>query len=99
MRRIPPLLGHAEFVADAAFAVVVLALESDCAIEDCAAVTENMLIAAVARGIGSCWVAASGQPYGPAVVKALGAPPDCRLFRSEERRGGKEGRFPVSLFV
>jgi nitroreductase len=80
MRRIPPMLGHAEFIADAAFAVLVLARETDCASEDCAAATENMLIAASAHGICSCWVAASGQPYGPAVVKALGAPPDCRLF-------------------
>ena len=77
---IPPVLGHAEFIAGAAFAVLVLAREANCAIEDCAAATENLLIAAAAHGIGSCWVAGSNQPYGPAVVKAFGAPEDRQLI-------------------
>lgn len=77
---IPPMLGHAEYIADAAFAVLVLARETQYAVEDCCAATENLLIAAAAHGLGSCWVAGTQQPYGPAVAKAFGAPPDRKLI-------------------
>jgi nitroreductase len=79
LQRIPPMLGHAEFIANAAFAVLVLARQSNCPVEDCAAATENLLIAAAAHGIGSCWVAGTGQPYGPVVARAFGAPEDRQL--------------------
>jgi nitroreductase len=79
LQRIPPMLGHAEFVANAAFAVLVLAREGNCPVEDCAAATENLLIAAAAHGIGSCWVAGTNQAYGPAVARAFGAPEDRQL--------------------
>jgi nitroreductase len=80
LQRIPPILGHAEFIANAAFAVLVLARPTDCALEDCAAATENLLIAAAAHGIGSCWVAGAGQPYAPVVAGAFGAPQDRQLI-------------------
>ena len=47
---IPKLLGHAEFIANAAFCVLVLARQSSCAVEDCCAATENLLLAAEAHG-------------------------------------------------
>jgi nitroreductase len=71
---IPPLLGHAEFIASAAFCVLVLARPSTCAVEDCCAATENLLLAAEAHGLGACWVAGAPQPYAPVVAKAFGAP-------------------------
>jgi nitroreductase len=76
---VPVLLGHGEFIANAAFAVLVMAKATSCPVEDCAAASENLLIAAAAHGIGSCWVAGTGQPYGPAVLKAFGAPEDRQL--------------------
>jgi nitroreductase len=80
LRRIPTMLGHGEFIANAAFAVLVLASATDCALEDCSAATENLLIAAAAHGIGSCWVAGARQPYAPVVAKAFGAPEDRQLI-------------------
>jgi nitroreductase len=77
---LPIMMGHAEFIANAAFAILVLARSGSCALEDCCAATENLLIAAAAHGIGSCWVAGHGQPYAPAVAKAFGAPADRRLI-------------------
>ncbi len=79
LEQIPPMLGHAEFIAKAAFAVLVLAREACYAVEDCCAATENLLIAAAAHGLGSCWVAGTKQAYGPAVVKVFGAPADRQL--------------------
>jgi nitroreductase len=77
---IPPLLGHAEFIANAAFAVLVLAKPTNYAVEDCSAATENLLIAAQAHGLGSCWVAGTKQAYGPVVAQAFGAPEDRALI-------------------
>jgi nitroreductase len=77
---IPPMLGHAEYVANAAFAVLVLSRETQYAVEDCCAATENLLIAGAAHGLGSCWVAGTQQAYAPAVAKAFGAPEDRKLI-------------------
>lgn len=76
---IPPLVGHGAFIATAAFAILVLARESMCPVEDCCAATENLLLAAAAHGIGSCWVSASGQWHAPKVAAAFGAPADRQL--------------------
>ena len=80
LKSIPQMLGHAEFISAAAFAVFVIARETAYAVEDCCAATENMLIAGAAHGLGSCWVAGTKQAYGPAVVKAFGAPEDRQLI-------------------
>jgi nitroreductase len=74
LARIPKILGHAEFIANAAFCVLVLARETDYALEDCCAATENLLVAAEAYGLGACWVAGARQAYAPVVTKAFGAP-------------------------
>ncbi len=74
LARIPKLLGHAEFIANAAFCVLVLARSSSCPVEDCSAATENLLLAAAAHGLGACWVAGSPQLYAPAVAQDFGAP-------------------------
>ena len=77
---LPPMLGHGEFIANAAFAVLVVARATSCAVEDCCAATENLLIAAHAHGLGACWVAGHGQAYAPVVARAFGAPQDRNLI-------------------
>ncbi len=80
LTRIPAILGHAEFIANAVFCVLVLARETGCAVEDCCAATENLLIAAEAYGLGACWVAGAPQAYAPVVAKTFGAPEDRKLI-------------------
>ena len=80
LARIPALIGHGEFIASAAFAVLVLSRATSYAVEDCSAAAENLLLAAAAHGIGSCWVAATQQAYAPAVASAFGAPADRQLI-------------------
>jgi len=80
LAKIPTLIGHGDFIAQAAFAVLVLAQKTEYAVEDCSAATENLLIAAAAYGIGSCWVAGTKQAYGPAVAREFGAPHDRQLI-------------------
>jgi nitroreductase len=76
---IPPMLGHAEFIAHAVFAVLVLAKDTLYGLEDCCAATENLLLAAAAHGIGSCWVAGSKQAYAAKIASTFGAPADRQL--------------------
>jgi nitroreductase len=79
LKRIPAILGHAEFIANAAFCVLVLTRETTCAVEDACAATENLLLAAEGYRLGACWVAGNQQPYAPVVADAFGAPPELRL--------------------
>jgi nitroreductase len=80
LAKIPTLIGHGEFIAQSAFAVLLLSRETEYAVEDCSAATENLLLAAAAHGIGSCWVAGTKQAYGPAVAAEFGAPADRQLI-------------------
>ena len=77
---IPPMLGHAAYIANSAFSILVVARPTQYAVEDSCAAIENLLIAAEAHGIGSCWVAGTQQPYAAAVAKAFGAPEDRQLI-------------------
>ena len=77
---IPPMLGHGEFIANSAFAILVLSKDTMYSLEDCSAAIENLLLAAAAYGIGSCWVAGSKQAYAPKVASAFGAPADRQLI-------------------
>ena len=76
-----------EFVAQAPVVVVVCAVPDECAaryrergrllycIQDTAAAVENLMLAATARGLGSCWVGAFDERRAAA---ALALPDGCR---------------------
>lgn len=72
--------GHANFLAAAPACIVVLAKATDYFDEDCSAATENILLAATAYGLGSCWVAAEKQAYAPELCRLVGAPEQLRCF-------------------
>jgi nitroreductase len=80
LKGIPPVLGHAEFIANAAFCVLVLGSRIDYAVEDCCAATENLILAAEAFGLGSCWVAGTGQAYSATLCKTFGVPENLQLI-------------------
>jgi nitroreductase len=79
LKSIPPVLGHAEFIANAAFCVLVLGSRIEYAVEDCCAATENLILAAEALGLGSCWVAGTGQSYSATLCKLFGVPNELQL--------------------
>ncbi len=70
---------NARFLRDASAAMVVLCKETTYYLEDGAAATQNMLLAATALGIGSCWVAGDKKPYAEDVVSLVGAPKEYKL--------------------
>ena len=67
------------FIADAPACVVVLCKPSAYYLEDGSAATTQLMIAATALGLGTCWIAGDKKPYAEAVVDAVGAPPEMKL--------------------
>lgn len=70
---------HGRFLAHAAACIAVIARDTKYYLEDGCAATENLLIAATALGLGSCWIAGDKKPYAPRILELLGVPPDRRL--------------------
>ncbi len=71
---------YGKFIADAPACIVVLSQPTKYFLEDGSAATTNMLNAAAALGLGSCWVAGDKKPYAADLVAACGAPPDHMLI-------------------
>ncbi len=77
--RIAAVAPNGPFIADAPVCVVVLCKDGTYYVEDGSAATQNMMVAARAHGLASCWVAGDKKPYVQAVLDAVGAPPGYRL--------------------
>jgi len=71
--------GHDPFIADAPVCIAVFCKAGKYFLEDGCAAAENMLIAATALGLQSCWVAGDKKPYAEAVGTLLFAPENMRL--------------------
>ncbi len=73
---------YGSFLAEApvAIAVVIDPSASNHPVEDGAAATQNMLLAAHALGLGSCWIGSYGSGYEERAKRVLGIPDDKRLL-------------------
>ena len=78
-RRLAETADHGKFIADAPVCVVVLCQDTKYYLEDGSAATQNILLAAHARGLGACWVAGDKKPYAPEICRLVGAPQDFKL--------------------
>jgi len=79
LRRIAVIAEYGKFIADAPVCVVVLSKETKYYLEDGSAATENILLAARAHGLGSCWVAGDKKPYASEICRLVGAPRGYKL--------------------
>ncbi|MFB3776238.1 MAG: nitroreductase family protein [Bryobacteraceae bacterium] len=77
--RLAAVTDHGKFIAEAPVCIVVLCRDSKYYLEDGSAATENILLAARAHGLGSCWVAGDKKPYAPNICTIVGAPQGFRL--------------------
>ena len=77
--RIAGLTDHGEHLADAPVCILVIARSTKYYVEDGSAATENILVAARAHGLGSCWIAGGKKPYAAAVCREVGAPEEFEL--------------------
>ncbi len=71
---------YGKFIADVPVCICVFCKDTKYYLEDGSAATQNILLAARALGLGSCWVAGDKKPYAEKVAKILGAPSGHRLI-------------------
>jgi nitroreductase len=76
---IAALAANGPFISDAPVCIAVTCREGAYYLEDGCGATQNMLLAAHALGLGSCWVAGDKKPYAGAVADLIGVPKDHRL--------------------
>jgi len=74
LRRLGNITDHGKFIGDAAACIVVLCEDTKYYLEDGAAAVENILLAAEAMNLASCWVAGDKKPYAEEILKAINAP-------------------------
>jgi len=77
--RVAGATDHGKFIAQAAACIAVVTQSTKYYLEDGSAATENMLVAARAHGVGTCWVAGDKKAYAPEVCRMLGAPEEYKL--------------------
>ena len=70
---------YGRFIADAPVCVLAFARQTPRHTEDTCAAVENMLIAAHAHGLGSCWIAGENAPYEREIARICKAPDGLRL--------------------
>ncbi|HXX24043.1 MAG TPA: nitroreductase family protein [Terriglobia bacterium] len=80
LRRIAETTDHGKFIANVPVCVVVLCQDTKYYLEDGSAATENILLAARAHGLGSCWVAGDRKPYASDICRLVGAPRGYKLI-------------------
>ena len=79
LRRIAETTDYGKFIAHAPVCVVVVCRDTKYYLEDGSAATENILLAAHAHGLGSCWVAGDKKPYAAEICRLVGAPQGYKL--------------------
>lgn len=78
-KRIAGLAPNGPFIATAPVCIVVVCKDVRYYLEDGSAATQNILLAARAHGLGSCWVAGDKKPYAGEVLRIVGAPEGYKL--------------------
>jgi nitroreductase len=79
LRRIAATTDFGKFIADAQVCVLVLCRDTKYYLEDGSAATENILLAARAHGLGSCWVAGDKKPHAAEICRMVEAPQAYKL--------------------
>jgi nitroreductase len=73
-KKIADLTDYGKFIAQSGACVAVFCKDVKHYLEDGSAATENILVAAHALGLGTCWVAGYKKAYAEPVRKLLGVP-------------------------
>lgn len=79
LSRIAAITDYGKFIADAACCIAVFCEKVKYYLEDGSAATQNILLAATAHGLGSCWVAGDKKTYCPQIAELLNVPDNYTL--------------------
>ena len=77
--RIADLAPNGRFIGHASACIAVFCRDTKYYLEDGCAATENILLAASALGLGSCWVAGDKKTYAEDIRTMLSVTQDCML--------------------
>lgn len=79
LKKLAELAENGRFLAQAKACIAVFCADTKYYLEDGCAATCNILLAAAALSIGSCWVAGDKKPYALKVAKLLSVPAAYKL--------------------
>jgi len=79
LKKLAGLADNGRFIAQAKACIAIFSQDTKYYLEDGSAATQNILLAASALGIGSCWVAGDKKPYCSQVSALLGVPASLKL--------------------
>lgn len=71
---------YGRFIKESPVCIVTFCRDTKYYLEDGCAAIENMLVAAEALGLGTCWVAGDKKAYAPTIAEKLGVPGGQRLI-------------------
>jgi nitroreductase len=72
--------GSGRWIAQAPVCIIIFMSEAITPVQDCAAVAQNMLLAAHALGLGACWVGNPNVSFAERVRQYLGVREPLRFF-------------------
>ena len=72
--KIADITDYGKFITQAPVCIIVFCKETRYYLEDGSAATENILIAAQAYGLGTCWVAGDKKTYAPRINELVDIP-------------------------
>ncbi len=78
-KRIADITEYGKFIADCPACIVVACEDTTHYLEDGCAATQNMLLAAEALGLGTCWVVGDKKPYARDILDVVDAPAGIKL--------------------
>lgn len=80
IKELADITDHGKFMSGAAAAIVVFCKDTKYYLEDGCAATENVLLAAAAQGVASCWIAGDKKEYAARIAEALNVPEGFKLI-------------------
>jgi nitroreductase len=78
--KIAEITDYGKFIAEAPACIAVYSHDTKYYLEDGCVTAENILLAATALGLGSCWVAGDKKPYTAKINDLLLVPPQYKLI-------------------
>lgn len=79
-KRLAMTVDYGRFIEQAGACVLVFSHDTKYYLEDGCIAAENILVAATALGLQSCWVAGDKKPYCSAIAEMVGVPADANLI-------------------
>jgi nitroreductase len=79
-KKLAEISDYGKFISESPVCIVVFCKNTKYFLEDGSAATQNILVAATALGLGSCWVAGDKKPYARKIADLLNVPSDCVLI-------------------